>query len=114
MIDTTREIDTIARVGGDEFTVLLPGITDGAHLTEVGNRIIAQLERPIDFDGAACRISASIGSIRVGKGQDAVAEDCLVRTLMRRSTAPSTLAVRSIRCTSKRKATMRRNPSGRG
>jgi len=23
---------------GDEFTVLLPGITDGAHLTEVGNR----------------------------------------------------------------------------
>lgn len=77
MIDTTREIDTIARVGGDEFTVLLPGITDGAHLTEVGNRIIARLERPIDFDGAACRISASIGSIWVDKGQDAVAEDVL-------------------------------------
>lgn len=77
MVEATRDIDTVARVGGDEFTLLLPGVAGSAHLAQVAERIISRLEQPIKFDGAACQISASIGSIGVKAGQDAVAEDVL-------------------------------------
>lgn len=57
----TRANDTIARVGGDEFVVLLPGLTDLDVLTRIGRRLIAALTKPFVFQGQTCRISASIG-----------------------------------------------------
>ena len=57
----TRASDTIARVGGDEFIIILPGITDPKALSLVARRLIRHLSRPIGFDGQSCRISGSIG-----------------------------------------------------
>ncbi len=57
----TREGDIITRVGGDEFTLILPVPPDSAGLMRVADRIIAGLEVPIAFDGKECRISGSIG-----------------------------------------------------
>lgn len=57
----TRSEDTAARVGGDEFVLVYPGMTDPARLEAVARRIIEQLSQPIDFEGRACRISASVG-----------------------------------------------------
>lgn len=57
----TREEDTVARVGGDEFVVAFPDMTDIAPLEGVARRIISELSMPIDFEGHTCRISASIG-----------------------------------------------------
>ena len=43
----TRSTDVVARVG-DEFVLLLDGITDGETLDKVAKRIITQLEVPVD------------------------------------------------------------------
>lgn len=62
MVEETRDSDTVARVGGDEFVIILPHAKDGQAMEGIGHRIIQRLSQPIPFQGEVCRISASIGS----------------------------------------------------
>ena len=55
-----RDGDTVARFGGDEFAVLLPGVTP-VGLANASERIQAAIERPIDADGVMVQVGASIG-----------------------------------------------------
>ena len=57
----TRNGDTVARVGGDEFVVMLPALADAGLLQQIAQRIITRLTVPMAFEGQACRIAASIG-----------------------------------------------------
>jgi diguanylate cyclase (GGDEF)-like protein len=57
----TRTSDTVARVGGDEFMVLLPNVADPARLLEIAERVIIRLSEPIDQSGRRCQVAASVG-----------------------------------------------------
>lgn len=61
LLSETRQMDTVARVGGDEFVVVFSGLTDAGRLSGIADRIVDRLSRPIPFEGVECRISASIG-----------------------------------------------------
>ncbi len=60
--NATRGHDTIARIGGDEFVLILPGPVDDAMVRRIARRIIEGLEQPILYDGRPCRVSASVGA----------------------------------------------------
>jgi diguanylate cyclase (GGDEF)-like protein len=57
----TRVGDTVARVGGDEFVLVLPGLSSIPSLETIATRIIRGLSKPVTFNGQTARISASIG-----------------------------------------------------
>ncbi len=56
-----RDGDTIARIGGDEFTVILPAVDGLEDATEVADRILECLRRARMIDGQEFRTTASIG-----------------------------------------------------
>lgn len=58
--DALRESDTVARLGGDEFAVLL-ATSDKDHSSQVAEKILRSLERPIVIEGQSLHVGASIG-----------------------------------------------------
>lgn len=62
MLEETRGEDTVARVGGDEFVLIFKGMTDRNKLGGIARRLIQHLSEPMQFEGEACQISASIGT----------------------------------------------------
>jgi len=56
-----RDNDTIARIGGDEFTVILSDLALPLAAGAVARKILRALERPFTIEGRELYISASIG-----------------------------------------------------
>ncbi|MGH8522060.1 MAG: diguanylate cyclase domain-containing protein [Gammaproteobacteria bacterium] len=56
-----REVDTIARVGGDEFVIVLQDVASEAAAESVASKIIAALDRPFRVLGWEWTIGGSIG-----------------------------------------------------
>ncbi|ACB33564.1 diguanylate cyclase/phosphodiesterase with PAS/PAC sensor(s) [Leptothrix cholodnii SP-6] len=57
-----REIDTVARMGGDEFTILLPDLVAGDEVEPIARRVNLCLFKPFTLDGqTSVQISGSIG-----------------------------------------------------
>ncbi|HWZ70037.1 MAG TPA: EAL domain-containing protein [Casimicrobiaceae bacterium] len=56
-----RDCDTLARWGGDEFVLLLPGLQDSSVALAIANRCLIALKQPFIVDGQVLHISGSIG-----------------------------------------------------
>ena len=56
-----RASDEVARFGGDEFLVLLPGVTDENDAAYVARKLLLSLSAQFETAGDRARISASIG-----------------------------------------------------
>jgi diguanylate cyclase (GGDEF)-like protein/PAS domain S-box-containing protein len=56
-----RSGDTLARQGGDEFTVLLPDVGSNADVAFIAQKILAELRRPFTVAGKDFMATASIG-----------------------------------------------------
>jgi diguanylate cyclase (GGDEF)-like protein/PAS domain S-box-containing protein len=68
-----RESDTIARIGGDEFIVLLPHIETAKDVENVAEKIRKSLSEPFNTEGHTLEISASIGiAIYPEDGEDEI------------------------------------------
>jgi diguanylate cyclase (GGDEF)-like protein/PAS domain S-box-containing protein len=69
-----RASDTISRIGGDEFSVLLPEVTNAEAVAGVARKILDSLASPFRVDGHELFITASIGiSFFPSDGEDAEA-----------------------------------------
>ncbi|WP_426102155.1 putative bifunctional diguanylate cyclase/phosphodiesterase [Massilia sp. TSP1-1-2] len=58
---SVRETDMVARIGGDEFTVILSGINTLVNVELIAREIIDELARPYLVCGKDIQISASVG-----------------------------------------------------
>lgn len=59
--NTIRTSDFIARIGGDEFVILLTNSNNELDLTEIINKILKVCSLPIDVNGICLNVTASIG-----------------------------------------------------
>jgi len=56
-----REVDTVARVGGDEFVILMPDIRQTENLSTIAQKLLAAVARPVEVEGRTLEVTASIG-----------------------------------------------------
>jgi diguanylate cyclase (GGDEF)-like protein/PAS domain S-box-containing protein len=59
-----RGSDTVARIGGDEFVLLMLGIEKADEIEESLDRILAQVRQPVEIGGAQVVVSCSVGISR--------------------------------------------------
>ena len=61
LTESSKEGDTIARIGGDEFTLLLTDMREVDHICKACNRIVERLSQPYNIEGHTLNITTSIG-----------------------------------------------------
>jgi diguanylate cyclase (GGDEF)-like protein len=70
---SARRGDTVARFGGDEFTVLLPDVESHRQAEAAASKVLAVLAEPLEIGNRTIEITASIGvAIAPRASRDAV------------------------------------------
>jgi diguanylate cyclase (GGDEF)-like protein len=61
MLDLVRGHDTIARIGGDEFMIILPDLRVAEDAGRVAAKLVSGFTRPFEIEGASLSVTASVG-----------------------------------------------------
>ena len=76
LLTTVRKTDSVFRLAGDEFTVLLEEMTSTDHdARSVANKLIERVSAPVDLCGVSAAVGASIGIAVFTPGRNTSAED---------------------------------------
>lgn len=59
--DCIRRTDTVARIGGDEFTLLLEKVSSTNDTVNIAQKVISVISKPFDINGVAISVGASVG-----------------------------------------------------
>ena len=72
LIQCVRQSDTVGRVGGDEFNILLDNMKRIEDATQVSGKLLAALSKPYELATATLQITPSIGiAVYPENGEDA-------------------------------------------
>ncbi|MCW9024582.1 MAG: sensor domain-containing diguanylate cyclase [Gammaproteobacteria bacterium] len=77
-IKCLRDSDTISRIGGDEFTVILPRLKNKDEIESIANRIIESVNHPFVFNNKEYTLGISIG-ISLLSDDDHIMDDLINR-----------------------------------
>lgn len=70
----TRDMDTVARIGGDEFVVVMEDLADARFAGMLAAKLLAAASAPVDVQGHSVALTASAGiAVFPGDGDDAAA-----------------------------------------
>lgn len=70
----TRRADTVARVGGDEFVVLTPGLMSEPDVAQFSRRLAAAVSEPVVIDELTIAVRASVGIASYPKDANTIRE----------------------------------------
>jgi diguanylate cyclase (GGDEF)-like protein len=72
-----RLADTVGRMGGDEFAILMEDLHDAAPLSDMAERIVESIAEPMDLPDGEVSVATSIGIAYSNNGDDQV--EALIR-----------------------------------
>lgn len=78
LLEAVRESDTVARVGGDEFIVLLPMIGHDDDSFAAAQKLLAALSNPVKIGDLEIPVSASVGLVEF-RDKEATAEELIAK-----------------------------------